>query len=126
MIKITYNVRTDGGGIWIDYEIRHPDKLYTKEYRDCRIYSELSIEKYDIILSQAENIVLELNRLKDSIESLETDLTMCQTPEIFYSVESKRVIDLERKLMEKKSENNHLVNTIYRKIDEFFMEKRKL
>ena len=57
---------------------------------------------------------------------METDLVMCQKPGIFESVESKRVIELERKLMERASENNYLVNTIYRKIDEFFMEKRKL
>ena len=108
-------------------EARHRDKLYTKEYIGiAKFILSCKEEKYDMILSQAKNIVLELIRLKDSIESLETDLTMCQTPRIFDNVESKRVIELERKLMEKTSENNYLVNTIYRKTDEFFMEKRKL
>lgn len=124
---MAYNARTGGGGIFIDYETRHPNKVYLKR---CIGIAEFLVnnntKEYDMILPQVEKIVIELNRLNDIIKSSETDLAMCQTPKLFNSVESKRVIKLERKLEEKDYEVNSLVNSLYRKSEEYTNEKEQL
>ena len=125
---MSYKVRTGGGGIWIDYETRqHPDKTFTVH---TTVIAGVKIknteEEYDIILQQFEQIVIELNKLNENINSLETDLAICQTPIFFNRVESERVIELEKELKERHYEMNHLVNSIYRKTEEFQNEKEML
>ena len=124
---MTYNVRAGGYRISIDYETRHPDRIHVKNcigIADFRI-SENN-EKYDMILSQAENIVFELNKLKDTINSLETNLAMSYTSMTFGIFESENICNLKQKLREKDYEVNHLIDSIYRKTDEFYEEKKKL
>lgn len=125
---MSYKVRTGGGGIWIDYETRqHPDKTFTVH---TTVIAGVKIkdteEEYDIILQQFEQIVIELNKLNENINSLETDLAICQTPAFFNRIESKRVYELEQKLKEKNYEADHLNNSLYRLTDEYTNEKEQL
>lgn len=124
---MTYNARAGGGGIFIDYETRHPNKVYVKRCIGiAKFWVNNNTKEYDMILPQVEKIVIELNRLNDIIKSLETDLAICQTPKLFNSVESKRVIKLEKQLKEKNYEVDHLTNSIYRITDEYTNEKENL
>lgn len=124
---MTYEVCTGGGGIWIYYNTRHPDKTFTKHITEIAEFrTEHTSDAYHLILPQAEHIVNELNRLNNTIKLLKSDLAMCQTPALFNRVESKRIIELEKQLKEKNYEVDRLVKSLYDKTDKFYNEKNQL
>lgn len=133
---MNYYVIYEGGcRIGIGYEYRddykHPvDNTRTRHVNLIANFvgiNDVKQEKeYNMILGQVEKITDELNNLNEEISSLKTDLAISQTPALFDSVTSKRVIELQKELKEKDYEINHLVNSIYRKTDEFYEEKKIL
>lgn len=116
--------------IGIVYEYRDPvDNTFTKKVKgvaDYIVSSHKQAKEFKMILQQSEIIVEELNKLNEEISSLKTDLAISQASALFDSVTSKRVIELQQKLREKENENDYLVNSIYRKTDEFYEEKKIL
>lgn len=127
---MSYVVHEGAGRIGIVYEYRDPvDNTFTKKVNgvaDYIVSSHKQAKEFKMILQQSEIIVEELNKLNEEISSLKTDLAISQAPALFDSVTSKRVIELQQKLREKENENDYLVNSIYRKTDEFYEEKKIL
>ena len=127
---MSYIVHEGGCRIGIVYEYRDPvDNTFTKKVNgvaDYIVSSHKQPKEFKMILQQSEIIVEELNKLNEEISSLKTDLAVAQASALFDSVTSKRVIELQQKLREKEIENDYLVNSIYRKTDEFYEEKKIL
>ena len=127
---MSYMVYEGGCRISIVYEYRDPvDNTFTKKVNgvaDYIVSSHKQAKEFKMILQQSEIIVEELNKLNEEISSLKTDLAISQAPALFDSVTSKRVIEFQQKLREKENENDYLVNSIYRKTDEFYEEKKIL
>lgn len=127
---MSYMVHKGACRIGIVYEYRDPvDNTFTKKVNgvaDYIVSSHKQPKEFKMILQQSEIIVEELNKLNEEIISLKKDLAVAQASALFDTVTSKRVIELQQKLREKKNENDYLVNSIYRKTDEFYEEKKKL
>lgn len=133
---MNYYVIYEGGcRIGIGYEYRddykHPvDNTRTRHVNLIANFTGINDVKqekeYNLILGQVEKITDELNKLNGEIISLKKDLAVAQASALFDSVTSKRVIELQKELKEKDYEINSLVNSIYRKTDEFYEEKKIL
>lgn len=127
---MSYIVHEGACRISIVYEYRDPvDNTFTKKVNgvaDYIVSSHKQAKEFKMILQQSEIIVEELNKLNEEIISLKKDLAVAQASALFDTVTSKRVIELQKELKEKDYEVNHLVNSIYRKTDEFYEEKKKL
>lgn len=124
---MSYVIHYGSRRISIGFETRNHNNYPSVKYTEIATFSINHMDKnYDSTLKQADEIVNELNKLDEQINHLKQDLIMCQTPALFNLIESEKINSLKKQLSDKDYEVNHLIDSIYRKTDEFYEEKKKL